>query len=130
MAGNSVILKPARESVLTAYKLATQLWEAGVPKDVLQFLPLVDGATGKKLITDQRVAAVILTGSYFTAAMFQQWRPELKLYAETSGKNSMIISVAADIDLAIKDLVKGAFGHAGQKCSATSLALVLSLIHI
>ena len=124
MAGNSVILKPAPESVLTAYHLATQFWRAGVPQDVLQFLPLNDGQTGKKLIIDERVAAVILTGSYFTAQMFQQWRPELNLFAETSGKNSMIITVAADLDLAIKDLVKGAFGHAGQKCSATSLALV------
>ena len=124
MAGNTVILKPARESVLTAWQLVQQLWQAGVPKEVLQFLPLIDGATGKLLITDPRVAAVILTGSYFTAAMFQEWRPELPLYAETSGKNALIISVAADIDLAIKDLVKGAFGHAGQKCSATSLALV------
>ena len=124
MAGNSVILKPARESVLTAYQLAQQMWKAGVPKEVLQFLPLIDGATGKKLITDPRIAAVILTGSYFTAAMFQEWRPDLALYAETSGKNSLVISVAADVDLAIKDLVKGAFGHAGQKCSATSLAPV------
>jgi len=124
MAGNSVILKPARESVLTAYQLARQLWKAGVPKEALQFLPLVDGATGKLLITDHRVSAVILTGSYFTAEMFQKWRPDLRLYAETSGKNSMIITAAADLDLAIKDLVKGAFGHAGQKCSATSLALI------
>ena len=123
-AGNTVILKPARESVLTAWQLATQLWEAGVPREVLQFLPLIDGATGKVLVTDPRVAAVILTGSYFTAAMFQQWRPDLKLFAETSGKNSLVISLAADLDLAIKDLVKGAFGHSGQKCSATSLALV------
>ena len=124
MAGNSVILKPARESVLTAWQLATQFWDAGVPRHVLQFLPLVDSETGKQLITDPRVKAVILTGSYFTARMFQNWRPDLRLYAETSGKNSMIITIAADIDLAIKDLVKGAFGHAGQKCSATSLALV------
>lgn len=124
MAGNSVILKPARESVLTAWQLASQLWQAGVPKNVLQFLPLIDGATGKLLITDPRIAAVILTGSFQTAAMFQQWRPALKLLAETSGKNSMIISVAADLDLAIRDLVRGAFGHAGQKCSATSLALI------
>ena len=56
--------------------------------------------------------------------MFQEWRTDLRLYAETSGKNSMVITVAADLDLAIKDLVGGAFGHAGQKCSATSLALV------
>ena len=54
-AGNSVILKPARHSVLTAWRLATQLWEAGVPKTVLQFLPLIDGATGKLMVTDPRV---------------------------------------------------------------------------
>jgi RHH-type proline utilization regulon transcriptional repressor/proline dehydrogenase/delta 1-pyrroline-5-carboxylate dehydrogenase len=124
MAGNSVILKPARESVLTAWRLAEQCWQAGVPKNVLQFAPLVDGATGKVLVSDERVNAVILTGSIFTAQLFQSWRPNLRLYAETSGKNCLIISAAADPDLAIKDLVKGAFGHAGQKCSATSIALI------
>ena len=123
-AGNSVILKPARESVLVAWQLAQQLWQAGVPKDVLQFAPTVDGETGQALVSDERVAAVILTGSIFTAQLFQSWRPSLKLYAETSGKNAMVITAAADLDLAVKDLVRGAFGHAGQKCSATSLALV------
>lgn len=124
MAGNSVILKPARESVLVAWMLVQQLWEAGVPKDVLQFVPTVDGATGQALVSDPRVGAVILTGSVFTAQLFQSWRPSLRLYAETSGKNSLVITAAADLDLAVKDLVRGAFGHAGQKCSATSLALV------
>lgn len=123
-AGNSVILKPARETVLVAWRLAEQLWQAGVPQNVLQFVPTIDGATGKMLVSDERVAAVILTGSIFTAQLFQSWRPNLKLYAETSGKNAMIVTAAADIDLAIKDIVYGAFGHAGQKCSATSLALV------
>jgi RHH-type transcriptional regulator, proline utilization regulon repressor / proline dehydrogenase / delta 1-pyrroline-5-carboxylate dehydrogenase len=123
-AGNAVILKPARETVLVAWQLVEQLWEAGVPKDVLQFVPTVDGATGKALVSDPRVGAVILTGSIFTAQLFQSWRPEMKLFAETSGKNAMIVTAAADLDLAIKDIVYGAFGHAGQKCSATSLALV------
>ena len=53
VAGNSVILKPARESVLMAWMLAQQLWEAGVPKDVLQFVPTVDGETGKALVSDR-----------------------------------------------------------------------------
>jgi RHH-type proline utilization regulon transcriptional repressor/proline dehydrogenase/delta 1-pyrroline-5-carboxylate dehydrogenase len=123
-AGNAVILKPARETVLVAWQLVQQLWEAGVPREVLQFVPTIDGATGKALVSDPRVAAVILTGSIFTARLFQSWRPDLKLYAETSGKNAMIVTAAADVDLAIKDIVYGAFGHAGQKCSATSLALV------
>ena len=124
MAGCSVILKPARESVLVAWQVAHQLWEAGVPKEVLQFTPTVDGEAGKALVTDPRVNAVILTGSIFTAQRFQSWRPDMRLYAETSGKNSMIITATADLDLAIKDLVRGAFGHNGQKCSATSLALI------
>ena len=124
MAGNSVILKPAPETILTAWHLVQQFWAAGVPQDVLQFLPVPDNEVGKALITDSRTGAVILTGSYLTAQMFQSWRPDLRLYAETSGKNCLVITAAADPDLAIKDLVKGAFGHAGQKCSATSLALV------
>jgi len=125
MAGNSVILKPAPETVLTAWHLACQLWEAGVPRDVLQFLPLVDGDDGKALLSDPRTSIIVLTGAYSTAQLFQSWRPDMRLYAETSGKNSMIISSAADLDLAIKDLVRSAFGHAGQKCSAASLAIVL-----
>jgi RHH-type transcriptional regulator, proline utilization regulon repressor / proline dehydrogenase / delta 1-pyrroline-5-carboxylate dehydrogenase len=124
MAGNSVILKPSRESVMTAYVLARQMWDAGVPTDVLQFLPVGDRRAGKQLVADPRTAAVILTGSYDTAKNFLSWRPDLPLFAETSGKNSMIITANADVDLAIKDLVRGAFGHSGQKCSATSLALV------
>lgn len=124
MAGNSVILKPSPESVLTAYLLAQQLWEAGVPRDVLQFLPVDEHEAGRKLITDDRTSAVILTGSSETAKMFMSWRDRMPLYAETSGKNSLIITANADLDLAVKDLVRGAFGHAGQKCSATSLAIV------
>jgi RHH-type proline utilization regulon transcriptional repressor/proline dehydrogenase/delta 1-pyrroline-5-carboxylate dehydrogenase len=67
---------------------------------------------------------VVLTGAYETAQKFLSWRPSLKLFAETSGKNSLIISATADRDLAVKDLVRSAFGHAGQKCSAASLAIL------
>jgi RHH-type proline utilization regulon transcriptional repressor/proline dehydrogenase/delta 1-pyrroline-5-carboxylate dehydrogenase len=124
VAGNSVILKPAPETVGVAYRLAQQLWEAGIPRDALQFFPCPDGEEGKSLITDPRVNAVVLTGAYETAQMFLSWRPTLKLYAETSGKNAIIITGQSDRDLAIKDLVKSAFGHAGQKCSAASLAIL------
>lgn len=124
MAGNSVILKPAPDTVRTAWWLARQLWEAGVPQDVLQFAVCADGDTGRALITDPRTAAVVLTGAYETARMFQSWRPSLRLFAETSGKNSLIVSALADRDLAIKDLVRSAFGHSGQKCSAASLGIL------
>lgn len=124
MAGNSVILKPAPETTETAWLLAQQLWQGGVPREVLHFFPCADGETGKALITDPRVACVVLTGGYETARMFQSWRPDLRLFAETSGKNALIVTAQADRELAIKDLVKSAFGHAGQKCSAASLAIV------
>jgi acyl-CoA reductase-like NAD-dependent aldehyde dehydrogenase/proline dehydrogenase len=124
MAGNAVILKPSPETIATAWRLADQLWEAGIPRDVLQFFPCADGGIGRSLITDPRVDAVVLTGAYDTARMFLDWRPALRLFAETSGKNAIVVTAQADRDLAIKDLVKSAFGHAGQKCSAASLAIL------
>lgn len=124
MAGNTVILKPAPEATLVGWHLANALWDAGIPKDVLQFCPTTDDAVGKSLVTDERVDAVILTGAYETARMFLDWKPERRLFAETSGKNAMIITAMSDRDQAIKDLVKSAFGHGGQKCSAASLAIL------
>ncbi len=122
--GNTVILKPAPETVLTAWVMVEALWKAGIPRDVLQFVPCPDDDLGKSMVTDDRIGAVILTGGYETAKMFLGWKPELHLFAETSGKNALIITAASDIDQAVKDLVKSAFGHSGQKCSAASLAIV------
>lgn len=124
MAGNSVILKPAPETVRLGWWLVRQLWAGGVPRGVLQFVACADGETGRQLITDERTSAVILTGAYETARRFQEWRPSLRLYAETSGKNALVISALSDRELAVKDLVRSAFGHAGQKCSAASLGIL------
>lgn len=124
IAGNAVILKPAPEVQQCAWLLARQLWQAGVPQDVLQFYPCTDGDTGRALICHPDVACVVLTGAWETARLFQEWRPSLRLLAETSGKNALIITARADRELAIKDLVRSAFGHSGQKCSAASLAII------
>jgi RHH-type proline utilization regulon transcriptional repressor/proline dehydrogenase/delta 1-pyrroline-5-carboxylate dehydrogenase len=123
-AGNTVILKPAPETVATAWEIVSHLWQGGVPKDVLQFLPMRDDEDGKYLVTNSGIDGVILTGSFDTASLFTSWRPEINLMAETSGKNAILISACADIDAAVKDLVQSAFGHAGQKCSAASIAIV------
>ncbi len=128
-AGNAVILKPAPETVATAWRIVEQLWAAGVPRDVLQFVPTRDDDVGRRLVTHPDVAAVILTGSWDTARLFTSWRPDIRLLAETSGKNALLISATADIDAAVKDLVQSAFGHAGQKCSAASLAIVEASVH-
>lgn len=123
-AGNTVILKPAPETVATAWMIVNQLWDGGVPKEVLQFLPMRDDENGKYLVTHDGIDGVILTGAFETASLFTKWKPEINLMAETSGKNSILISACADIDIAVKELVQSAFGHAGQKCSAASVAIV------
>lgn len=121
--GNAVIFKPAPEAVLVGWELVQLFWQAGIGKDVLQFINCEDDPVGSQLIQDPRVAMVILTGATQTAQQFQKMRPGLDLAAETGGKNAMIITAMADRDLAVKDLIQSAFGHAGQKCSACSLAI-------
>ena len=121
--GNCVIFKPSRDTVLVAWVLAGAFWRAGISKEVLQFLPCPGVPVGNKLVSDSRVAAVVLTGSTETARHFAKIRPGLDLLAETGGKNGIILSSLCDRDLAIKDLIQSAFGHSGQKCSAASLAI-------
>jgi RHH-type proline utilization regulon transcriptional repressor/proline dehydrogenase/delta 1-pyrroline-5-carboxylate dehydrogenase len=124
-AGSGVIFKPAPQARRCAAVIAEALWDAGVPRDVLALADVDEGDVGRALISDPRVDRVILTGAFETAALFRSWRPDLPLLAETSGKNAMIVTATADLDLAAADVVKSAFGHAGQKCSAASLVIVV-----
>ncbi len=91
------------------------------PRDVLQLVVCDDGPIGTRLVTHPAVDTVVLTGSFQTAAAFLDARPDMRLFAETSGKNAIVVTPSADLDQAIADLVRSAFGHAGQKCSAASL---------
>ena len=129
MAGNAVILKPPPETRQTAWLLVNQCWRAGVPRDVLQFIACPDGEVGRRLITHDDVSTVVLTGSYDTARLFLGWKPRLRLLAETSGKNAIVVTEAADMDAAIRDVVRSAFGHAGQKCSAASLLILTAPVY-
>lgn len=123
-AGNTVILKPASDTVLVAWELCQCFWRGGVPRDVLQFLPCPGSGAGQRLVTHPQVDAVILTGGTETASWLLQARPELRLFAETGGKNATIVTALADREQAIKHVLHSAFSHSGQKCSATSLLLL------
>ncbi|MDO8309249.1 MAG: bifunctional proline dehydrogenase/L-glutamate gamma-semialdehyde dehydrogenase [Actinomycetota bacterium] len=127
--GSAVVLKPAPEARSVGALLVQQLHASGIPVDLVQLACTPDNEVGTRLITHPDVDMVMLTGSIDTAQMFLSWKPSLNLHAETSGKNSLIITAAADIDQSIKDLVKSAFGHAGQKCSAASLAIVEASVY-
>jgi RHH-type transcriptional regulator, proline utilization regulon repressor / proline dehydrogenase / delta 1-pyrroline-5-carboxylate dehydrogenase len=122
--GNCVLFKPAPETPFIGQMLANLMWEAGVPREALHFVHCDEETLGTQLVCDPRVNVVMLTGSTETARHFLKLRPDLDLIAETGGKNAMIISNICDRDQAIFDLVQSAFGHAGQKCSAASLAIL------
>ena len=122
-AGNAAILKPAPETPGCAEIVAECCWAAGLPEDLVGFIRTPDDSVGRHLVTHPGVDAVILTGAYDTARLFLSWKPEMRLLAETSGKNAMVITPNADIDLAVADLAASALGHSGQKCSAASLAI-------
>lgn len=126
--GASVIIKPARQAQRSGAVMVDALWRGGVPRDVLALVDLKDRSLGEQLVAHPEVDRVILTGGYETAEMFRSWRPEMKLLAETSGKNAVIVTPSADLDLAVADVVKSAFGHAGQKCSAASLVILVGSV--
>jgi RHH-type proline utilization regulon transcriptional repressor/proline dehydrogenase/delta 1-pyrroline-5-carboxylate dehydrogenase len=127
-AGSAVIIKPAPQAARCGSVLVDALWAAGVPREVLHLVHVPENEVGRALIASPRVERLILTGAFETAELFRRFRPDLPLLAETSGKNSIIITPNADLDLAVKDLVYAAFGHAGQKCSAASLAILVGSV--
>lgn len=127
-AGSAVVLKPAGLAQRCGAVLAEALWEAGVPRDVLRLVHVEEDERGRALVAHPDVDRVILTGAYETAELFRSFRPDLPLLAETSGKNAVVVTPSADLDLAVKDVVASAFGHAGQKCSAASLVVLVGSV--
>lgn len=127
-AGSAVVIKPAKQAARSGAVMIEALWEAGVPRDVLTMVQLGERELGKQLISHPAVDRVILTGGYETAELFRSFRQDLPLLAETSGKNAIIVTPSADLDLAAKDVAYSAFGHAGQKCSAASLVILVGSV--
>ncbi|MCU1405317.1 MAG: aldehyde dehydrogenase family protein, partial [Glaciihabitans sp.] len=126
--GSGVILKPAPQAKRCSAVLADALWEGGIPQELLTLVDIEEGELSQQLVTHPDVDRVILTGGWSTAELFRDWRPDLPLLAETSGKNAIIVTPSADFDLAVGDIVRSAFGHAGQKCSAVSLVIMVGSV--
>ena len=127
-AGSAVIFKPAGASARCGAVLADIISKI-IDQDVFVPVQLSESGLGKQLLSHPKVDQVILTGGYETARLFRGFRPDLRLLAETSGKNAIIVTESADYDLAAKDIAYSAFGHAGQKCSASSLVILVGSVH-
>ncbi|MGX1583628.1 proline dehydrogenase family protein [Microbacterium sp. NPDC055502] len=126
--GSGVIIKPAKLTQRCGAVMVEALWAAGVPRDLLALVDLASRDLGTRLVASPQVDRVILTGAYETAQLFRSFRADLPLLAETSGKNAIIVTPSADLDLAAADVARSAFGHAGQKCSAASLAILVGSV--
>ncbi|NYF97241.1 proline dehydrogenase family protein [Janibacter cremeus] len=131
-AGSAVIIKPAPQTPACVEEAVAALHAAGVPADVLQVVRAPEDEVGQRLVSHEDVEAVVLTGGSETARLFAGWRAGreegARVLGETSGKNALVITPSADIDLAVADLVSSAFGHAGQKCSAASLGILVGSV--
>jgi len=127
-AGSAVAIKPAPQVRRCGAVMVEALWAAGIPKDLLQLVDVEEGQIGRALISHPGVDRLILTGGFETAKLFRSFRASLPLLAETSGKNAIIVTPSADLDLAVADIQKSAFGHAGQKCSAASLVILVGSV--
>jgi len=137
VAGNCTLLKPAENSSVIAAKIASILYEAGVPAGALQFLPAIGSTVGAHLVQHPNVHMIAFTGSravgcqiYAKAAQWQPGQKHLKrVVAEMGGKNGIIIDESADLDQAVQGVVYSAFGYSGQKCSACSRVIVLESVY-
>lgn len=137
VAGNTVLLKPAEDTVLTAYKLIEILEEAGLPKGVVNFVPGDPKEIGDYLVDSVHTHFVTFTGSratgtriYERSAVVQEGQTFLKrVIAEMGGKDAIVVDENIDTDLAAESIVTSAFGFSGQKCSACSRAIVHSSVY-
>ena len=137
-AGNAVLAKPAEQTTLVACRAVELLHAAGIPTDVLHFVPGPGSEVGARLVADPRVAGVNLTGSTETAASIHKAlaarvAPEARpnqsvpigvLLAETGGLNAMIADSSALTEQLVDDAVLSAFDSAGQRCSALRLLFI------
>ena len=130
-AGNGVLAKPAAQTRLIAGLAVDLLHQAGVPKDVLHFVPGSGATVGNALVSDRRVSGVAFTGSTETAAriaarMAEGQDPDSRLVAETGGLNAMIVDSTALPEQVIRDILASSFQSAGQRCSALRMLYVQS----
>ncbi|WP_308814872.1 trifunctional transcriptional regulator/proline dehydrogenase/L-glutamate gamma-semialdehyde dehydrogenase [Sphingomonas sp. GV3] len=125
VAGNAVLAKPAEETPLIAAQGIDLLHQAGVPIDVLQFVP-GDGSIGAALVAAPETMAVMFTGSTEVARLIQKELARrlspagtpIPLIAETGGQNAMIVDSSALAEQVVADVIASAFDSAGQRCSA------------
>ena len=135
--GNTVVMKPAEQSTITAAVLMDMIIEVGFPSEVVQFLPGIGEEVGEYLVNHSEIATIAFTGSKNVglgivqkAAKTKSGQTQVKkCVIEMGGKNAIIVDNDADLDVAIDGILYSCFAFAGQKCSACSRIIVVGDIY-
>lgn len=121
--GNTVVAKPAEQTSLIALRTIELMSECGMPANVVQPIVARGSKVGQNVVPDERVQAVMFTGSTVTGTWISQKLAErggepVPLIAETGGQNCMIVDSTALPEQVVDDVVASGFQSAGQRCSA------------
>ena len=137
VAGNTVVLKPSEESPVIAARMVEILYEAGVPKEALQFVTGEGEVAGDALVKHPKTRFIAFTGSKDVGLLIseaagkrqpgQLWIKRAVL--EMGGKDATVVDEEADVDAAVEGVAQAAFGYQGQKCSACSRAIVSEKVY-
>ena len=130
VAGNTVVFKPASNTPATAVRLTEIFAEAGIPDGVLNLVIGSGSVAGDEIVKHPAVRAISFTGSSEIGfKMYEQVaRRGIPFQAEMGGKNPVVVLEDCDIDLAVEHTAQGTFGSTGQRCTATSRAVVMESI--
>jgi alpha-ketoglutaric semialdehyde dehydrogenase len=129
--GNTIVVKPASVAPLSAWRIVEALHEAGVPKGVVNFVAGSGGELGSALVNAGPMKAVSFTGSCEIGNWLhgEASKRRLRIQLEMGGKNPTIVLADADFNSAVENVVNAAFFSTGQKCTATSRAIVEDAIY-
>lgn len=137
VAGNTVLLKPASNTPITAYYFIQLMEEVGLPAGVLNFIPGSGAEVGDYLTTHPKTRFVSFTGSKEVGLRISKLAADTapgqiwmkRLIAEMGGKDGIVVDETADLDAAAQAIVSSAFGFQGQKCSAGSRAFIVEDVY-
>ncbi len=124
--GNTIVVKPASASPLCAWRLVEALHEAGIPKGVVNFVAGSGSELGEALVKAAPIKAISFTGSNDVGHWLhaEASKRRLRIQLEMGGKNPTIVLADADLKSAVENVVNASFFSTGQKCTATSRAIV------
>lgn len=129
--GNTIVFKPATEAAVTAAKIVECLYEAGLPKGVLNFVTGKGSIIGQQLIDHPAIEAISFTGSEGVGKGVAESAAKrgIKSQVEMGGKNPVIVTKDANITQAVEGVISGSFRSTGQKCTATSRVIIEETIY-